>query len=145
MGDNDGSAVVVATCSGVYRIASIEFEIGELGEPDLKCLEFEALRNCEYDGEPIWRGVADEAKKQRAILAAHRTGKGEWYAVVEAFLIIDSHAMETVATAHEKCATREAAVDAGKRLMAENAKWFGERTMIEVKIYSALEWSPGEE
>ena len=46
----------------------------------------EALREHDGHSEPhgsfedqaLWRGIADHARHRRAILAAHRTGRGEW-------------------------------------------------------------------
>ena len=43
-----------------------------------------------------------------------------------------------------KCASREDAIDAGRKLMTEKASWLAPDTSLEIAIYSALEWKPGD-
>ena len=117
-----------------------------LSERALRGLAFEAHRLGSQEDEALWRGVADEAKRREAIRAAHRTGKGEWIAVLDVsredpdFPI----ARRQVVTEHVKCANRKEAIAAGRRLMAEKAEWFAEGTFVEVSLCSALEWQPEE-
>lgn len=54
-----------------------------LTERALKGLAFEGIRSGMWEDETPRRGVADEAKRLEAIRAAHRIGRGEWYAVIE--------------------------------------------------------------
>ena len=54
-----------------------------LSERALKGLAFEAVRTGIWEDETLWSSVANEAKRLKAIRAAHRTGRGEWYAVIE--------------------------------------------------------------
>ena len=128
------------------HVSSIAFELRGLPERSLKGLAFEALRMGSQEEEDLWRGVADEAKKREAIRAAYRTGKGEWVAIVEVPVAATDptmpHALQHVATVHERCATREAAIEAGRRLMAEKVEWLGAETYVEATICSALEGRP---
>ena len=87
----------------------------------------------------------DHARRRRAILAARRTGRGEWYAVVTAFRREDEHVERVIAEAHARAGSQREAVEAGRRLVAEKANWLGPDTRLHVVIYSALEWQPAEE
>ena len=55
-----------------------------LSEAGLRGFAFEAERHGSYEDEALWQGIAGHARRRRAILAARRTGRGEWYAVVRA-------------------------------------------------------------
>ena len=50
-----------------------------------------------------------------------------------------------MATAHVKAQSRNAAVEAGRKLLAEKADWLGPETHVIVAVYSALEWQPPDE
>ena len=99
-----------------------------------------------FDEAALYAGVAEEAKRLAAVAAAHRTGRGEWYAVVELARASRDHphVWEHITSAQEKCSSRAAAVEAGRRLMAEKADWVGPDAEISVNIRSALEWRPEE-
>ena len=66
------------------EVGTICHRLAALTEYDLKGLAFEAVRTASFEDEALWKGIAEEAKRLQAIAAAHRAGKGEWYAVVEA-------------------------------------------------------------
>ena len=121
---------------------AITIELGGLSERALKGLAFEAMRMSTLGDEAIWRGVADEAKRCETIRAAHRTGRGEWYAVVEVSREDRDHPhiFEQVTVAHVKCASQKEAIEAGRKLMAEKAGWLDGGTTVEVTLRSALEW-----
>ena len=123
---------------------AIALELGGLSERALKGLAFEAHRMSTLEDEDLWRGVADEAKRCEAIRAAYRTGKGEWVAIVEVSRTDPSmpHALQHVATVHERCPTRDAAIEAGRRLLAEKVEWLGAESFVEATICSALERRP---
>lgn len=108
-------------------VNAIKNELQNPSERALKGLAFEALRTGLWEDEVIWRVVADFAKQAEAIRAAHRTGRGEWYAVVEVARVSRDYAylFEEIAVAHEKCPSRQAAVEAGRKLMAEKVDWVG--------------------
>ena len=106
---------------------AITGKLDGLSERSLKGLAFEAARTSILQEEALYKGVAEEAKRLEAIRAAYRTGRGEWYAVVEVARASRDypHVWEEVAVAHEKCSSRKAAVEAGRRLMAEKAAGSG--------------------
>ena len=127
-------------------VNAIKRELDGLSERGLKGLAFEAVRMSTVDDEAIWRGIADESKRKEAIRAAHRTGRGEWYAVLEVSRAHRTlpYLWEEVAIAHAKCSSRKEAVEAGRRLMAEKADWLDVDIQLEVSLRSALEWRPEE-
>ena len=128
------------------HVEAITLELGGLSERALKGLAFEAQRMSTLEDEAIWRGIADEAKRWEAIRAAERTGKGEWYAVIEVSREDrdNPRVMEEVAVAHVKGASRKEAIEAGRKLMAEKVAWLDAGTFVEVTLRSALEWEPEE-
>ena len=64
----------------VFQINGI---LDGLSERALKGLAFEATRSSTFQDEALWQGISEEAKRREQIRAAHRTGRGEWYAVLE--------------------------------------------------------------
>ena len=126
------------------HVNAIKNELSNLSERALKGLAFEAIRSSMWEDETLWRGVADEAKRLEAIRAAHRTGRGEWYAVVEVARASREYAYlwEQITVAHEKCSSRKDAVEASRRLMAEKASWMDADIELSVNVRSALEWQP---
>ena len=126
------------------HVNAIKSELGGLPERALKGLAFEAMRSSMWEDETLWRGVADEAKRLEAIRAAHRTGRGEWYAVIEVARASREYAYvwEHITAAHEKCSSRKAAVEAGRRLMANKIDWLDADMEVSVNVRSALEWRP---
>ena len=127
------------------KVMNIDHELGKLTEPALKGLALEAERHGSFEDEALWRGIAEHAKHRRAILAAHRTGRGEWYAVIEVFRRESAHSDRVVAEAYAKGKNRDEAVVAGRRLMVEKADWLGPELRIDISLYSALEWQPEDE
>ena len=128
------------------QVAAIRHELSGLSERALKGIAFEAHHTGMWEEEMLWRGVSDEAKRLEAIRAAHRTGKGEWYAVLE---VARAHAdkpylWEGVTVVHAKCASRSDAVEAGRLLMTDKCGWLSTDIEISVNIRSALEWRPEE-
>lgn len=128
------------------HVSSIRHELSGLSERALKGLAFEGQRLGLWEEEMLWRGISDECKRLEAIRAAHRTGHGEWYAVIEvARPIADKpNLIEQVAVLHTKCATRSDAIETGRLMMADRSGWLDAGTEIEVSIRSALEWRPEE-
>lgn len=85
-----------------------------------------------------WR-LAAHARQRRAILAARRTGRGTWYAVVIADRQERGHDARQAMQAHLKGANWAEAVDVGRRLISEKADWLGPDVTIDVQLYYALE------
>ena len=127
------------------NVGQVDDQLGSLSEPGLRGLEFEVERHATMENAALWKGVAGHARHRRAILAANRTGRGEWYAVVTAMRREREHRDRVVATAYVKRKGRDEAVAAGRALLVEKADWLGPDTDVFVVIYSALEWQPGEE
>jgi hypothetical protein len=65
------------------KLASVGFELDRLSELALKGLAFEARQRAEAQSG-LWAGLADECDHLREIKARRRTGRGIWYAVIEA-------------------------------------------------------------
>ena len=124
------------------QVVVISSELAGLSERALKGLAFEAHRLGSLEDEALWRGVADEAKRREAIRAAYRTGKGEWIAVLTVSREDpeDPVVRQHIQSEHVRCATREGAIEAGRRLMAEKAEWLDTETFVEAEIVSALKW-----
>ena len=126
------------------HVMGIQNILTGLSEKDLKGLAFEAIRTSTFEDEDVWRGIGEDAKRREAIRTAHRTGKGEWYAVLE---VARAHASlpylwEQITVAHEKRATRDEAVEIGRLMMIDKAGWLDCDIEIQVNIRSALEWRP---
>ena len=117
-----------------------------LSERALKGLAFEAVRSSTCDDEAFWRAIGEAAKRREQIRAAHRTGRGEWYAVLEIARANRTYpyVWEHITAEHEKCSSRKAAVDASRRLMANKASWMYADIDLSVNVRSALEWRPDE-
>ncbi|MDX6807147.1 hypothetical protein [Terrihabitans rhizophilus] len=120
----------------------IEQKLARLSEPALKGLAFEARQVSRdiFDPSCLYAGLAAEADRQREIKARHRTGKGVWYAVLHVFVEDDARSGREVDTVVEACKGQKAAAEAGQRLLAANAYRFSERTSLQVRLYSDLEW-----
>jgi hypothetical protein len=126
----------------------ISWQIEMLSERALKGLAFEARERAKmYSDEPpfIWNGIADECDRRREIISRHRTGKGEWYAVLELFRKTDPHSSESFLVKFEKCEGKRAAEVAARKLLIENADKFNADISLDVKVYSDLEWDAPED
>ena len=73
-------------------------------------------------------------------------GDGAWYAVVEVTRWRQERGRqfgEAVATFHEKCDGRPAAINATRRLLKEHAEAFDKGLTIEASVCTDLEWEDG--
>lgn len=115
--------------------------IDPLKEPSLKSFIYEARQNIELEREnaPLYRAVAEMGEKRLAILRRRRTGKGVWFASVDITRWGPEYG-ETIATYHERCDGRDAAVEAARRLMIEHAHRFTAETTVDAEIMTDLEW-----
>jgi hypothetical protein len=125
------------------KLASIIFELERLSEPALKGLAFEAREKAEEEAG-LWTGIADECDRLREVRARRRTGRGIWYAVIEAERPdagdVDTTHIDDVA--YEKCQGKKAAAEAGRRLLKEHADSLREDVMLRSALYCELEWEP---
>jgi hypothetical protein len=126
------------------KLYSIGSELENLSEPALKGLAFEANRLARGSSESrrLWSAVALEADHQREIKARHRTGKGVFYAILHIWHHVSSREMREADTIEVKCQGKKAAVEAARRLLADNAHRFSGDVTIEAEVISELEWSP---
>jgi hypothetical protein len=126
------------------KIANIQGELESLSEPALKGLAHAARQNSELEKD-IWDGLAVNCDRLREIKSRHRTGRGVWFAVIEAFRTYPGRDIpEVLDEAFEKCQGKKAATVAARRLLKENAHKFNEETSIEARLYCELEWQPSE-
>jgi hypothetical protein len=125
------------------KLASVGFELERLSEPALKGLAFEAREKVSERGG-LWAGLADECDRLREVRARRRTGRGIWYAVIEAERPdtndVDLTHIEEIA--FEKCSGRKLAAEAARRLLKEHADTLREDLMLRSALYSELEWEP---
>jgi hypothetical protein len=128
------------------KIISIECELERLSEAALKGLAFETRKEAE-DEAGLWSGVADECDRLRELRARQRTGRGIWYAVIEAERSDrnDVDVMHVDEVAFEKCTGRKLAAEAARRLLKEHADTLQEDLMLRSALYSELEWEPPKE
>lgn len=128
----------------VDNVIQINGILDGLTERALKGLAFEAVRSSTFQDGALWQGIADEAKRREQIRAAHRTGRGDWYAVLEIARANRTYPYlwEHTTATHEKCASRKEAVEASRRLMAKKASWMDADIELSVNVRSALEWQP---
>jgi hypothetical protein len=128
------------------KLASVGFELERLSEPALKGLAFEAREKAREQGG-LWAGLADECDRLREVRARRRTGRGIWYAVIEAERPdtndVDLAHIEEIA--FEKCSGRKLAAEAARRLLKEHADTLREDLMLRSALYSELEWGPLEQ
>lgn len=124
------------------HLFGIENKLEYLSEPALKGLAFEARRlSAEGKGDPVWRGIADAVDRRREILARYKSGLGVWYASVEITRWDrTSHVGQTNTLVHEKCNSKREAEEVARRLLAENAQYFGADNSVEAQIACDLEW-----
>ena len=126
-------------------IHDIDFAMDELSEPALKGLAYELRRvgRLYRDEGPYCEAAAAASDKEREIKARHRTGRGAWYATVQVWVHNEgrtrSDAIETIEERHE---SRPAAMEAARRLLAENAHRFDRHVTVEAEVISELEWMP---
>ncbi len=128
------------------KLASISFELERLSEPALKGLAFEAREKAREEGD-LWAGLADECDRLREVRVRRRTGRGIWYAVIEAERTNadDFDVMHIDEVAFEKCSGRKAAAEAARRLLKEHAESLREDMMLRSALYCELEWEPPKE
>jgi hypothetical protein len=125
------------------KLASVGFELDRLSEPALKGLAFEARKRAKAQSG-LWAGLADECDHIREIKGRRWTGRGIWYAVIEAERpdANDADVTHIDEVAFEKCSGRKAAAEAAGRLLKEHAHSLREDMMLRSALYCELEWEP---
>lgn len=113
-----------------------------LSEPALKGLGFK-MREVEASGEwakGLWEGLAGQTDLAREIKARHRTGKGTWHAVLTIWLKRTPTEHMEVDRKSVKCQGRKAAVEAGRKLLSENAGCFDANIDLQLEVLTDLEF-----
>jgi hypothetical protein len=124
-------------------LSNIAMTLENLSEPALKGLAFEAKERGVRETDPMLSAVATVADGRREIKARHRTGRGTWFAVIEATRWEKMRKFgEITVLAHEEHRGKRAAVAAARRLLAEHAKRFDYGVSVEASVYCDLEWDP---
>ncbi len=126
------------------KVSLITMALENLSEPALKGLAHEANRmaKARWGIRPIWSAIAQQAEREREIKARHRTGRGVFYAVLHVWHATSPMHSTEVDTVEVRCAGKKAAIEAARRLLAENAHRFSENVTIEAEVVSELEWEP---
>ncbi|HYF53200.1 MAG TPA: hypothetical protein VEA41_02965 [Salinarimonas sp.] len=128
------------------KIGEIERSLEDLSEHSLKGFAYEARRLASaypHENGRVWAAIADEADHQREIKARHRTGRGQWYACLTLWLHEKPHrTMREIDCIEVLCPTREAAVEALCKLMAENTHRIGLNITADTEIFSEVEHVP---
>jgi hypothetical protein len=127
-----------------YKIAQIDFQLGQLSESALKAVAFRVTQKARAGREEVvWNGVAALADYYCDLQARHRRGKGKWFAVIEARTSFPEEERSSVeCIAFKECNSKREAEEAARVLLAENAKHFTQSTSIEARLYCDLQWSP---
>lgn len=124
-------------------IHKIFYAVYELDEPHLLGLQELIKDHVEEkrDHREIWRAVMTENVDALKLMEAKRTGSGDWIAVVEIMRWNEKGNEGTsIKSWEEKHPTREAALEAAKRLATENAHQMEMNCSLEARVESALEW-----
>ncbi|AWN43576.1 hypothetical protein [Methylobacterium durans] len=126
------------------RVTDISLATEHLTEPALKGLAYE-LRRCArlYVGErPYCEAAGAEAELRREIRARYRTGRGAWYACVRVMHWDEARSeAREIDCVEERCASKDAAIEKARALLAEHAHRFASDRTVEPEVFSELEWS----
>jgi len=124
-------------------ISKITFATFQLDEGELLGLQQMIQEKLEKIDPPhIWRGVMAENVEALKLWEARRTGFGEWIASVEIMKWnLRENEARSIKCWSERHPTREAALDAAKRLTNEHSSEMTVGTSLEARIVSALEWT----
>ena len=89
----------------------------------------------------MWRAVSEAADRRHEILVRHRIGRGVWYASVEVIhRDATHHSGQSILGIQERCASKQGAELAARRLLAENAKHFSAEMFVQPEVVCELEW-----
>ena len=127
------------------KIDRIKFTLEELSEPTLNGLAFALRRSARaYQGESAFYEIAAvEADRQREIRARYRTGKGAWYAQLQVWKWNDTRSQgREIKTIEERHKSKSEAIEAARRLLAENAHLYDIEISLDAQVISELEWVP---
>lgn len=119
----------------------IELAIERLEEPDLIAFAGEARRKALEGHNELYLAVAALAEGEVAKLTARRSLSGIWYACVDVIQWEENmHTGQGIASYHERCDGREAAVVAARRLLVEHADELSNDVTVDARVTTELEW-----
>ena len=119
----------------------IELAIERLEEPDLIAVADEARRKALDGHHDLYLAVAALAEGELAKLAARRSASGIWYACLDVIQWeANMHTGQGVASFHERCDGRDAAVIAARRLLVEHADQLSNDVTVDARVTTELEW-----
>lgn len=119
----------------------IELAIERLEEQDLIAVAGEARRKALDGHHDLYLAVAALAEGELAKLAARRSAAGVWYACLDVIQWeTNMHTGQGIASYHERCDGREAAVMAARRLLVEHADKLSDDVTVDARITTELEW-----
>jgi hypothetical protein len=129
------------------KIVPIKMQLDLLTEQSLKGVVFETKRRSKEDfDDALWLGVAQAADRKREILARYRSGSGTWIGYIEVMRWDETRrSCESIQIIHQKCSSKQEAVEAARRLLSENVHWFTAETSVDARIACDLEWEDDEE
>jgi hypothetical protein len=120
-----------------HRIGS---EIKRLSESDLKAFVYLFQKSRDMD-DPVHRAVIAVAERELDRMDRHRTGRGAWFALVQALKPdpLGEAYGEIKVLASAECGTRPEAVSMARQLLAEHVADLNESTQIEAKVLCELD------
>lgn len=119
----------------------IELAIERLEEQDLIALAGEARCKALDSHHELYLAVAAFAEGELAKLAARRSASGIWYACLDVVQWeANMHTGQGIASYHERCDGRDAAVIAARRLLVEHADKLSNDITVDARITTELEW-----
>jgi hypothetical protein len=125
-------------------ISDMTFASFQLNEGELLGLQQLIEQHVEEkssDHRSIWRGILADHTDLLKLMEARRTGSGEWVASVELMKWNESESEgECVKYWHEKHPTRDAAIEAAKRLAQEHVSEMRPNMSFEARVVSAFDW-----
>lgn len=124
------------------KVSTLDWRISYLSEKALPGFIDEARRRAaeEPEEEYFWEAIALAGERHREIKRLHRTGKGTWVAVLQAFYHDSPHSMTEAFVEHRSCEGELAAIEAMKAMMHEHSGLAGRAISIETRTMTALEW-----
>lgn len=124
------------------KVNTLDWRISYLSEKALPGFIHEARRRAaeEPEEEHFWEAIALTGERHREIKRLHRTGKGAWVAVFQAFYHDSPHSMTEAFVERRNCEGELAAIEAMKAMMQEHSGLAGRGISIEARTMTALEW-----
>jgi hypothetical protein len=124
------------------KVGSLGWRISYLSEKALPGFIHEARRRAaeEPEEEHFWEAIALTGERHREIKRLHRTGKGAWVAVFQAFYHDSPQSMTEAFVEHRCCEGELAAIEAMKAMLQKHSEIAGRSISVEARTMTELEW-----